>query len=80
MSTTQARVSDRILYALGTMVEDERKVDAVIRYIYTLREDQVPCRFSDDEMRMLLAQGAEETRLGQGTTHEDFKQEMASWL
>ena len=80
MSTVQAMVSDRLLYAMGSMVEDERKVSAVIRYINALRDEQAPCQFSENEMREILAQATLDVRAGKGTLHDDFKREMASWL
>ena len=79
MSTAQAMVSDRLVYAMGAMVEDERKVSAVIRYIHLLRDQQAPCQFTEEEMCEALAQATVEARAGKGMTHEDFKQEMALW-
>lgn len=39
-----------------------------------------PCQFSKKEMKTTLAESTAEARSGIGTSHEDFKQEMASWL
>lgn len=33
-----------------------------------------------DEMRTILAESTAEACKGLGTSHEDFKREMASWL
>ena len=33
-----------------------------------------------DEMRTILAESTAEASKGLGTSHEDFKREMASWL
>ncbi len=41
---------------------------------------QAPCQFSKKEMQEILAQSAEEARDFGGTSHEDFKREIASWL
>lgn len=79
MSTAQAMVGDRLLYAMGPMVEDEQKVSAIIRYITSLREEQAPCQFSTQEMSDILAQSTAEMRAGKSTLHDDFKREVASW-
>ena len=43
MSTAQAIASEQILSAMGTMVEDDRKVSAVINYILLLKQqDEKP--------------------------------------
>lgn len=43
MSTAQAIASEQILSAMGTMVEDDRKVSAVINYILMLKQqDEKP--------------------------------------
>ena len=36
-----------------------------------------PCHFSKDEMKSILAESTDEARKGIGTSHEDFKLEMA---
>ena len=75
-------------YAM-TINERTNQGKALLAYLGTLNlhlrqvpeeEDAVPCRFSQDEMRDMLAQSTAEARTGGGTTHEDFKREMASWL
>ncbi len=43
-------------------------------------QDLSPCQFTKDEMRTILSESVAEARSGQGTLHEDFKREMASWL
>jgi len=80
MSTAQAKVSERILYAMGSMVEDERKVTAIIRYINSLHDEQPPCQFTEEEMQGILSQATAEARQGAGISHEDFKREVATWL
>lgn len=45
-----------------------------------LTDIEAPCHFSKDEMKSILAESTAEARKGIGTSHEDLKQEMASWL
>ena len=75
-------------YAM-TINERTNQGKALLAYLSTLNlqlrpvsiiEDQAPCRFSESEMRDLLAQSAVEVRTEGGTLNEDFKREMASWL
>lgn len=40
MSTAQAIASEQFLSAMGTMVEDDRKVSAVINYILLLKQQE----------------------------------------
>ncbi len=74
--------------ATYAMTIDERSMQgrALLAYLNTLNisiqplTSQPPCRFSKAEMRAILAEATAEARSGQGTSHEDFKREMASWL
>ena len=75
-------------YAM-TINERTNQGKALLAYLGTLNlqlrpvseiEDQAPCRFSQSEMRDILAQSTIEARKGEGTLHADFKREMASWL
>ena len=70
------------------MTIDERSAQgrALLTYLGTLNiklqpltRSVAPCQFSKDEMKAMLAESTAETRSGQGTSHEDFKREMASW-
>ena len=36
--------------------------------------------YSNEEMQSMLSASTTEARKGLGTSHEDFKREMASWL
>ena len=71
------------------MTIDERSTQgkALISYLGTLNinlqpltRGVAPCHFSKDEMKEMLAASTAEARGGMGTSHEDFKREMASWL
>lgn len=75
--------------ATYTMTIDERSTQgrALLTYLGTLNiklqpltRGVAPCQFSKEEMRTMLAESTAEARRGQGTLHEDFKREMASWL
>ena len=75
-------------YAM-TINERTNQGKALLAYLGTLNlqlrpvseiEDSAPCRFSKNEMHELLKQSTAEARKGEGTLHEDFKREMASWL
>ena len=75
-------------YAM-TINERTNQGKALLAYLGTLNlqlrpiteiKDAVPCRFSQKEMRDILAQSTVEARTEGGTLHEDFKREMASWL
>jgi hypothetical protein len=67
-------------------ITNEGYVEEYKAYLNTLNisiqplTSQPPCRFSKAEMRAILAEATAEARSGQGTSHEDFKREMASWL
>lgn len=71
------------------MTIDERSAQgrALLTYLGTLNiklqpltRGVAPCEFSKEEMKVLLAESTAEARQGMGTSHEDFKREMASWL
>lgn len=75
--------------ATYAMTIDERSTQgrALLTYLGTLNiklqpltRVVAPCQFSKEEMRDMLAESTAEARRGMGTSHEDFKQEMASWL
>ena len=78
MATYAVNINERtnqgkaLLAYLGTLNLQLRPVSET--------EDLAPCRFSKKEMRDILAQSTAEARTGDGTLHEDFKREMASWL
>ena len=71
------------------MTIDERSTQgrALLTYLGTLNiklqpltRSEAPCRFSKEEMKAMLSESTAEARRGLGTSHEDFKREMASWL
>ena len=74
--------------ATYAMTIDERSTQgrALLTYLGTLNiklqplTSSTPCQFSKAEMKSILAESTEEARKGMGTSHEDFKREMASWL
>ena len=75
--------------ATYAMTIDERSAQgkALLTYLGTLdiklqplTSRVAPCQFSKDEMRTILAESTAEACRGLGTSHEDFKREMASWL
>ena len=75
--------------ATYAMTIDERSTQgrALLTYLGTLNIKLqpingvgAPCHFSKDEMKSILAESTAEARKGIGTSHEDFKLEMASWL
>ena len=75
--------------ATYAMTIDERSTQgkALLTYLGTLdiklqplTRGVAPCQFSRDEMKAMLAESTAEARKGIGTSHEDFKLEMASWL
>ena len=71
-----------------SLSDDERSMQgrALLAYLNTLNisiqplTSVPPCRFTKAEMRSILAEATAEARSGQGTSHEDFKREMATWL
>ena len=75
--------------ATYAMTIDERSTQgrALLTYLGTLNiklqpltREVAPCQFTKEEMKALLAESTDEARRGMGTSHEDFKREMASWL
>ena len=75
--------------ATYAMTIDERSAQgrALLTYLGTLNiklqplsRGAAPCQFTKDEMKAMLAESTVEARKGIGTSHEDFKREMASWL
>jgi hypothetical protein len=73
-------------YAM-TIDEPSSQGRALLTYLGTLNiklqpltRVVAPCQFSKEEMRDMLAESTAEARRGMGTSHEDFKREMASWL
>ena len=75
--------------ATYAMTIDERSTQgrALLTYLGTLNiklqpltRVVAPCQFSKEEMRDMLAESTAEARRGMGTSHEDFKREMESWL
>ena len=72
-------------YAL-TIDERSTQGKALLTYLEMLNiklqpltRSVAPCQFSKAEMKAMLAESTAEVRSGQGTSHEDFKREMASW-
>lgn len=75
--------------ATYAMTIDERSTQgkALLTYLGTLdiklqplAHKVAPCQFSKKEMFSILSESTDEARKGAGTSHEDFKREMASWL
>ena len=80
MSAAQALASSRFLTAMGSMVEDEAKMSNVIRYIISLRNNDVPCQFTDEEIIAFADKAEQEYATGKGMmSHSDFMQEVAVW-
>ena len=67
----QTKQGKALMAYLGTLNVQLRQIEEA---------DPLPCRFSKDEMKDLLAQSTREARSGKGTSHENFKSEVASWL
>ena len=72
-------------YAM-TINERSNQGKALLAYLGTLdlklvpiSKSKAPCQFTKAEMRDILAQSVEEARVSDGTSHEDFKREIASW-
>ena len=68
------------------MTIDERSTQgrALLTYLGTLdiklqplTRPVTPCQFTRDEMKTMLAESTDEARRGLGTSHEDFKREIA---
>ena len=92
MSAAQAIASSRFLNAMGPMIEDEQKMnevlnyivslreDGVLNYIVSLREDGAPCQFSTEEIIAFANKAEREYAEGLGMmSHSDFMQEVATW-
>lgn len=80
MSVTQALASSRFLNAMGPMIKDEEKMANVLSYILSLRTEDVPCQFSDEEIVSFADKAENECATGKGMmSHSDFMQEVATW-
>ena len=80
MSTIQAIASSQFLTAMGPMYKDEAKMQSVMQYITTLREQDTPCQFSESEIMMLADEAEREYQSGQGmTSHAQLLNEIATW-
>ena len=80
MSAAQALASSRFLKAMGPMIEDEKKMTSVLSYIISLRTNDAPCRFSEEEIRSFADKAEQEYVMGKGMMgHSDFMQEVATW-
>ena len=80
MSVAQAIASSRFLTAMGPMIKDEQKMNTVLNYIISLREDEAPCQFTDQEIMFFADKAEQEYVAGTGMmSHSDFMQEVATW-
>lgn len=80
MSAAQAIASSRFLMAMGPMIEDEQKMNTVLNYIISLRADNAPCQFSEQEIVAFADKAEQEYAAGVGMmSHSDFMQEVATW-
>jgi len=80
MSAAQAIASSRFLTAMGPMIEDEQKMNIVLNYIISLREDNTPCQFSEQEIVAFADKAEREYAAGTGMmSHSDFMQEVSTW-
>ncbi|MBR6116088.1 MAG: hypothetical protein IKP93_01270 [Paludibacteraceae bacterium] len=80
MSTAQAIASSRFLTAMGPMIKDEKKMNTVLSYIISLREDNAPCQFTEQEILAFADKAEQEYEAGVGMmSHSDFIQEVATW-
>ncbi|MBR3408090.1 MAG: hypothetical protein IKG86_04535 [Paludibacteraceae bacterium] len=80
MSTAQAIASSRFLTAMGPMIKDEKKMNTVLSYIISLREDNAPCQFTEQEILAFANKAEQEYEAGVGMmSHSDFIQEVATW-
>lgn len=80
MSTAQAIASSRFLTAMGPMIKDEKKMNTVLSYIISLREDNAPCQFTEQEILAFANKAEQEYEAGVGMmSHSDFIQEDATW-
>lgn len=88
MSENNLKYIDNMATYAMTIDERSAQGKALVTYLGTLNiklqpltgGGLVPCRFSKAEMKSILEESTAEARKGMGTSHEDFKQEMASWL
>lgn len=80
MSAAQAIASERFLAAMGPMIKDEQKMNTVLNYIISLRADNAPCQFSEQEIVAFADKAEQEYAAGVGMmSHSDFMQEVATW-
>ena len=80
MSAEQAIASSRFLTAMGPMIKDEQKMNTVLNYIISLRADNAPCQFSEQEIVAFADKAEQEYVTGVGMmSHSDFMQEVATW-
>ncbi len=80
MSSAQAIASSRFLTAMGPMIKDEKKMNTVLNYIISLRADDAPCQFSEQEVLAFADKAEHEYAAGTGMmSHSDFMQEVATW-
>lgn len=70
----------RFVHAMGPMIDDENMMSAVFAYIAALRSNHAPCQYSAQQVREFAAKAESESQMGTGMmSHQDFKQEVASW-
>lgn len=80
MSTAQAIASSRFLTAMGPMIKDEKKMNTVLSYIISLREDNAPCQFTEQEILAFADKAEQEYEAGVGMmSHSNFIREVATW-
>ena len=80
MSAEQAIASSRFLTAMGPMIKDEQKMNTVLNYIISLRADNAPCQFTEQEIVAFADKAEQEYAAGVGMmSHSDFMQEVATW-
>jgi hypothetical protein len=80
MSAAQAIASSRFLTAMGPMIKDEQKMNTVLNYIISLRADNAPCQFTEQEIVAFADKAEQEYVTGVGMmSHSDFMQEVATW-
>ena len=80
MSAAQAIASSRFLAAMGPMIKDEQKMNTVLNYIISLRADNAPCQFTEQEIVAFADKAEQEYVTGVGMmSHSDFMQEVATW-
>ncbi len=80
MSATQAIASNRIIDAMGPMINDEHQFNTVINYILHLREQSAPCQFSENDIYQFAEKAESECNQGVGmVSHQEFMQEIATW-